>query len=59
MGKCILYTVVFTVTLFVIFAAQRYFTGDEDWLIETLEWVIPSAVGYFLGYWQAHRDKNQ
>ena len=59
MGKCILNTIVWTVILFVLLAALKYFTGVEDWLMKTLEWVIPSAVGYFLGYWQAQRDDNR
>ena len=59
MGKAILNTIGFTVIVFVPLAAIKYFTGVEDWLMKTLEWVIPSASGYFLGYWQAQRDENR
>ncbi len=59
MGKCILNTIGWTVILFVLLAALKYFTGVEDWLMKTLEWVIPSAVGFFFGYWEAQRDENR
>ena len=59
MGKQILTTLGWTVILFVILAALKYFTGVDGWLMETLNWVIPSAVGYFFGYWQARRDENR
>ena len=59
MGEQILTTLGWTVILFVILAALKYFTGVDGWLMETLNWVIPSAVGYFLGYGQARRDENR
>ena len=59
MGKQILTTLRWTVILFVLLAALKYFTGVDGWLMETLDWVIPSAVGYFLGYGQARRDENR
>ncbi len=59
MGKQILTTLGWTVILFVILAALKYFKGVDGWLMETLNWVIPSAVGYFLGYGQARSDENR
>lgn len=59
MGEQISTTLVWAVILFVLLAALKYFTGVDGWLMETLNWVIPSAVGYFLGYGQARRDQNR
>lgn len=59
MGKQILRTLEWTVIVFVLLAGVKYFTGVDGWLMETLNWVIPSAVGYFLGYGQARRDENR
>ena len=59
MGKQILTTLGWTVIVFVLLAGGEYFTGVDGWLMETLNWVIPSAVGYFLGYGQARRDENR
>ena len=58
MDRCILSSICWTVILFVILAAIKYFMGVNGWLMETLNWVIPSAVGYFLGYRQGQRDEN-
>ena len=59
MGKCILNTIGFAVIMFVLFAASKYFTGVEDWLMETIDLVIPVATAYFLGYRDAQRDENR
>ena len=59
MGKQIVSTLVWTVILFILLGALKYFTGVDGWLEETLNWVIPSAVGYFLGYGQARGDENR
>ena len=55
--KQIVNTIGWTVILFVLLATYRYFTGVDNWLEETLNWVIPSTVGYFLGYGQANKDE--
>lgn len=59
MGKQILTTLGWTVIFFVLLAGMKYSTGVDGWLMETLNWIIPSAVGYFLGYGQARRDENR
>lgn len=59
MGKQILATLVWTIISFVLLAAIKYFIGVDGWLMETLNWVVPSAVGYFLGYGQARREENR
>lgn len=59
MGEQILTTLGWTVILFILLGALKYFTGVDCWLVETLNLVIPSAVGYFLGYGQARRDENR
>lgn len=59
MGKQILTTLGWTVIFFVLLPGMKYSTGVDGWLMETLNWVIPSAVGYFLGYGQARRDENR
>ena len=51
-------TIGWTVILFVLLAVGKYLAGIDCWLEETLNWVIPAAVGYFLGYGQAHKDEN-
>ena len=57
-SKAILITIIYTVILFVIIGLINYFTGVEDWLIKTLDWVILSAFGYFLGYLQAQNENR-
>ncbi len=57
MGKQILATIVWAVITFIILAAVKYFTKVDSWLMNTLNWVVPSAVGYFLGYGQARIDE--
>lgn len=59
MGRQILTTLMWTAILFVLCAVFSYFTKGGEWLAKTLEWVIPSAVGFFLGYGQAKRNKNE
>ena len=59
MDKQTLTTLSWATILFILLAAVKYFEGVDDWLMETLNWVIPSAVGYFLGYGQARRDKKR
>ena len=57
MGKQILTTIVWTVTLFVLIATFNSFRGVDDVLMKTLDWFFPAAIGFFLGY-QVARDKN-
>ena len=59
MRKAILTTICWAAIFFVILALANYLKGAEDWLIETLAWVIPGFVGYFIGYLQGHIDKNR
>lgn len=59
MGKQILTSLGWTAILFVLMALIKYFTGVDNWLVDTLDWVIPSGVGYFLGYGQGRRDENR
>ena len=59
MGRQIVTTIGWATILFVLLAVIKYFTGVDGWLMETLNWVIPSAVGYFLGYGQARKDENR
>ena len=59
MTKQVVKTIVWTVIVFLILAAYKgIVAGSDNWLEETLYWVIPSAIGYFFGYGQAHRDEN-
>lgn len=58
MGKQILATLGCAVSVFVLMAAWLYFTGVDGWLTETLNWVFPSAVGYFFGYRHARIDQR-
>ena len=51
--KQIVNTIGWTVIVFAILASYRYYIGVDNWVEETLNWVIPAAVGYFLGYGQA------
>ena len=48
-----------TVIVFAILASYRYYIGVDNWVEETLNWVIPAAVGYFLGYGQAQKDQRR
>ena len=59
MDKQTLTTLSWATILFILLAAVKYFEGVDDWLMETLNWVIPSAVGYFLGYGQARRNEKR
>ena len=59
MGKQILTTLGWTVILFIVHGAVTYFTNVDGWFVATLNWVIPSAVGFFMGYGQARSDKNR
>ena len=40
-------------------ASYRYYIGVDNWVEETLNWVIPAAVGYFLGYGQAQKGQRR
>ncbi len=53
--KQIVNTIGWTVIVFAILASYRYYIGVDNWVEETLNWVIPAAVGYFLGYGQAQK----
>lgn len=59
MGKQILTTLVWTITFFVILATLSYLIGVNDWLMETLDETITVAIGFFLGYGQARRNKDR
>ena len=56
--KQIVNTIGWTVIVFAILASYRYYIGVDNWVEETLNWVIPAAVGYFLGYGQAQKTKD-
>jgi len=57
--KQIVNTIGWTVIVFAILASYRYYIGVDNWVEETLNWVIPAAVGYFLGYGQAQKDQRR
>ena len=59
MSKQILKTLELAVIVFVILAAWNYFTRVDSWLVETLNWVIPLAVGYSFGYVDVRRAENR
>lgn len=56
MGKRILATVAVHIIMFVLLALLYSLMGKDEWFMKTVMWIIPSAVGYFLGYGQAQRD---
>ena len=43
--KQIVNTIGWTVIVFAILASYRYYIGVDNWVEETLNWVIPAAVG--------------
>lgn len=53
MGKAFINTLVWAAIVFVLMALINYFMGIESWFMNTLNWVFPSALGYFLGYCRA------
>lgn len=57
--KQIVNTIGWTVIVFALLASYRYYIGVDNWVEETLNWVIPAAVGYFLGYEQAQKDQRR
>lgn len=56
MGKQILITLAIVVALFLVLAFPRYLSGSDNWLVDTLNWVIPVGLGYFLGYGQGRKN---
>ncbi|MBO5180250.1 MAG: hypothetical protein J6B87_07905 [Clostridia bacterium] len=56
MKRQIVNSLLWTVVFFVVLAAIKYFTGTEDWLMQTILWTVLSGMGYFFGYGQARRD---
>lgn len=50
MKKRILTTVLWATIFFVVFVALKYFFTGGDWLKESLDFVIPSTFGFFIGY---------
>ncbi len=58
MSKRILSTICWTVILFLFLAVTRFCVDSENWLKETIDWVIPAAIGYFIGYGHGHRQKD-
>ena len=49
MSKRILTTIAWVVCYFIFFAAIEYYSGADDWLKETIHFVLPSLTGYFIG----------
>lgn len=52
-------TLGWTFILFILMAAIKYFQGGEDWLVQTIMWVVPSGMGYFLGYGRSMKDEKR
>ena len=52
-------TILQTGTLFILMCAIEYFSGVEDWLMQTLLWVVPSGMGFFIGYERGHKDNQR
>ena len=58
MYKRILNTVGWTAVALVVVAAFKYFLGVNNWIEETLNWVIPAGSGFFFGYGTAQKDSK-
>lgn len=59
MGKAFITTLVWAAIVFVLMALINYFIGTESWVMNTWNWVFPSAVGYFLGYCRAKNTSGE
>ena len=59
MRKWILSSLIWSIGLFVFMALVRIILKDEDWLIKTIEWTIPSSLGFFFGYMNAIKDNKK
>lgn len=60
MGKQIITTLLYAVIVFVGVCVLKYSEGVEYWLMESLDWVVPLAIGYFSGYQIARTfEKNE
>ena len=53
-GKQILSTLGWIVIQFVLLATGIYLAGIDDWHIKILIWIIPSAIGFFCGYFPGY-----
>ena len=42
-------TIFWSIGLFIILGTVNYLRVNNNWLEETLTWVIPATVGYFCG----------
>lgn len=59
MGKRIFNALGWSVTVFIVMSLGNYFSGNVEWLSDTINWIIPSGFGFFCGYWQAQRDQKR
>ena len=59
MSKQIVKTILWAFFLFLLLGLIKYFLGIENWMGETFDWVMPSVIGYFFGYWQSRIDNRR
>ena len=56
MGKAFMRTILYAVVSFIIIAIIKHSAEVEDYVEQTLNWVVPLAMGYFFGHLQGQTD---
>ena len=57
--KALIITILYAVISFIILAMINHSEGVVDYVEQTLNWVVPSTIGYFFGHLQGQTDSKE